>query len=206
MKYKTVQELVESSLTIKKSKFIGMLFPLHEEQEAESILASIRKQHPAARHHCFAYCLHANPVLERMSDDGEPSGTAGAPILKTLQGAALQDVMAVVVRYFGGTLLGTGGLVRAYSDAVKLCIEAAQIQEMVFCHQIQMELDYAYYGQIEKKCLPAFYGAPDIAFGEKVQILASLPVEVYDQMLSQFQSLTNRQGLMTIQKSWYVPR
>jgi len=124
---KIVLESAESDLEAKKSYFIGELKNVHSEEEAKEFLALVAAKHREARHHCFAIRIGTpGNVYERFSDDGEPSGTAGKPILALLQGDGLYDVCAVVTRYFGGTLLGTGGLVRAYSDSMKEAIGLAE--------------------------------------------------------------------------------
>ncbi|MEA1959989.1 MAG: YigZ family protein [Bacillota bacterium] len=205
MNYYTVQKKAEANISIKKSKFIALLFPFSVEEDFECLMETVRKEWPKARHYCFAYRLHGNPVSERMSDDGEPSGTAGMPMLEILKGANLENVLAVVVRYFGGTLLGTGGLVRAYSDAVREALQIATIQNMVYCKQALLEIDYSYYGQIEKKCLPAVLDKPEIEFGEKIRILVNIPEADYEGILAQYQTLTNRQGTIQETGALYVP-
>lgn len=205
MNYSTIKGIAETSLTIKNSRFITILQTMHGEEDFDGLMAVIRKEWPKARHYCFAYRLHGNPCSERMSDDGEPSGTAGAPMLEILKGADVQDVLAVVVRYFGGTLLGTGGLLRAYSDSMRTALNEAVIQEMVLCNQVIMELDYSYYGQIEKKCLPAALGTPEIEFGEKIHISATVPVQDYDSFSARFEDFTNRQGSIESIGKVYAP-
>ena len=115
--YHTVYTEGTGEIVEKKSRFIAEVFPVSNEEEAFAHLEEIRKKHWDARHHCWAYVIGRNPAAERMSDDGEPAGTAGKPILEVLRGKKLTDVFVVVTRYFGGTLLGTGGLVRAYTSA-----------------------------------------------------------------------------------------
>ena len=112
--YSTVYTAGTGEIVEKKSRFIAQIFPVSSEEEAFSYLEAVKKEYWDARHHCWAYIIERNPGSERMSDDGEPAGTAGKPILEVLRGKGLTDVFAVVTRYFGGTLLGTGGLVRAY--------------------------------------------------------------------------------------------
>ena len=115
---------VETEIEIKKSRFIGMLFPVENEQQAQETLALVRKQHPSATHHCTAMIVGN---IQRSNDDGEPSGTAGLPMLECLRHEDLDNVLAIVVRYFGGTLLGTGGLVRAYQQSVTSAIKLAEL-------------------------------------------------------------------------------
>lgn len=131
-------ELVE-----KKSKFIAKIVKVTSEEDAMNVLKSIKKEHRDARHNVFAYRI-ANGS-ERFSDDGEPSGTAGVPILDILRGEKLQNVLVVVTRYFGGILLGTGGLVKAYSGATKEAIAQAEKVEMKLCNEYSVEIDYNYH-------------------------------------------------------------
>ena len=131
-------ELVE-----KKSKFIAKIVKVTSEEDAMNVLKSIKKEHRDARHNVFAYRI-ANGS-ERFSDDGEPSGTAGVPILDILRGEKLQNVLVVVTRYFGGILLGTGGLVTAYSGATKEAIAQAEKVEMKLCNEYSVEIDYNYH-------------------------------------------------------------
>ena len=127
----------------KKSKFIAKIVKVTSEEEAMDVLKSIKKEHRDARHNVFAYRI-ANSS-ERFSDDGEPSGTAGVPILDILRGEKLQNVLVVVTRYFGGILLGTGGLVKAYSGATKDAIAKAEKVEMKLCNEYSVEIDYNYH-------------------------------------------------------------
>ena len=115
--YHTVYTEGTGEIVEKISRFIAEVFPVSNEEEAFAHVEEIRKKHWDARHHCWAYVIGRNPAAERMSDDGEPAGTAGKPILEVLRGKKLTDVFVVVTRYVGGTLLGTGGLVRAYTSA-----------------------------------------------------------------------------------------
>ena len=127
----------------KKSKFIAKIVKVTSEEDAMNVLKSIKKEHRDARHNVFAYRI-ANGS-ERFSDDGEPSGTAGVPILDILRGEKLQNVLVVVTRYFGGILLGTGGLVKAYSGATKDAIAQAEKVEMKLCNEYSVEIDYNYH-------------------------------------------------------------
>ena len=128
----TIKKSAETEITEKKSKFIGEVFYIETVQEAEEKLREINKKYHDAKHHCYAYrVIDENRIIERASDDGEPAGTAGAPILHLLNKLELTNVLLVVTRYFGGILLGTGGLIRAYTQASQLAIENAQMVEVV---------------------------------------------------------------------------
>ena len=130
IKLKTINENITEQIIEKKSKFICDLIYVSSEKEVEENLQKIRKKYYEAKHHCFAYRLqNKNGIIEKSSDDGEPSGTAGAPMLNLLTKNELVNCLAIVTRYFGGILLGTGGLVRAYSEVTKNAIESANIVE-----------------------------------------------------------------------------
>ena len=173
--YQTVLKAGESEIVVSKSRFLGYCLPVSSEQEAQQALASIRKQHYDARHCCYALRL-AESGIARSSDDGEPSGTAGAPILSVLTGAQLENVLCAVVRYFGGVLLGTGGLVRAYGKAASEAIHAAQIARMRLCERISVEVTYPGYNALEPMLRAKGYDC-ESEFGEHVRLAFTLPAE-----------------------------
>ena len=133
----------------KRSRFIAGIRPVHSEEEALAFVASARKTYWDARHNCFAYIIGDRGQLKRCSDDGEPQGTAGRPILDVLEGAHLTDAVCVVTRYFGGILLGTGGLVRAYSGAANAGLENCEILTKKAGCRISVEMDYADLGKVQ---------------------------------------------------------
>lgn len=148
MSYKTVlkEESIENE--IKKSKFMGYIYPVSNEEEAIEYIDNIKRIHPSARHHCFAYIVGENKNIQRYSDDGEPSGTAGIPMLEILKKKDLTDICIVVVRYFGGILLGAGGLVRAYAGACNdVCNKATLVEKKEF-RNISITVDYNNYGRV----------------------------------------------------------
>ena len=140
--YKTINAPSEGRYKEKGSKFIAFAFPVSDEQQIKEINIRIKKEHHSARHHCFAWRLGADHHLFRVNDDGEPSGTAGRPILGQIQQSELTDILVVVVRYFGGVLLGTGGLINAYKQATAEAITAAAIVEKIVETTIDINFDY----------------------------------------------------------------
>lgn len=125
--YRIIEGTAEAEIEVKKSRFLAVVANCRSEEEARALIESVKKKHYDARHNCFAFRIgEEKTVFERQSDDGEPQGTAGKPMLEILKGSDLSDVCGVVTRYFGGTLLGTGGLVRAYGDALKAALSAAE--------------------------------------------------------------------------------
>ena len=141
--FKTIKENVEAEIVEKKSKFIANIFYVESKEEAEKIIKEINKKYHDARHNCYAYRItEESGILEKSSDDGEPSGTAGAPMLNILAKNNLSNILVIVTRYFGGILLGTGGLVRAYSSACTSAIEKSEVYEMDFYELYEIELSY----------------------------------------------------------------
>lgn len=144
MEYNILKEFATTTLIVSKSRFICELHPIKNEQEAKEIIQKLRDEHPKARHVCYAYTLLIdNVVIENQSDDGEPSKTAGMPMLEILRHEKLINTIAVVVRYFGGTLLGTGGLIRAYSGVVKDTVDISKIGKAVLMAGFQIEVEYS---------------------------------------------------------------
>ena len=147
MNYNTVGDFSGAEITEKKSRFIGGVYPVCSEADAIEKIKQVRLTHPDANHHCYAYSIKADN-LQRFSDDGEPSGTAGKPILEIITSSGLFDVLIVVTRYFGGTLLGSGGLVRAYSKTAKSALQNGSILQMTLCNIIKAQCDYSFYDKI----------------------------------------------------------
>ncbi len=145
--YFTVKNETNVEYEIKRSRFIGYIKPVKTKQEAESFVASIKQKHFDARHNVFAYKIREGNY-KRYSDDGEPQGTAGVPVLDVIEKNELTDVCIVVTRYFGGILLGGGGLVRAYSHTASLSVEEAKKAEMSLCVCFNLKCDYSFYGKV----------------------------------------------------------
>lgn len=142
MNYKSIQEPFIHEIDIKKSRFICYLYPLMDPQDFPPLLQALKKEHYKANHHCSAYIVGKQKEIQKMSDDGEPSGTAGVPMLEVLKKQDLTYIAAVVVRYFGGIKLGAGGLIRAYSDAVSEALKQANIIQNIDQQIIQITFDY----------------------------------------------------------------
>ncbi len=151
--YLTLERDAQAEIEVKRSRFLATLVRVEDEAAARAVVERLRKQHWDARHHCSAFVLGPPPSpVERSSDDGEPAGTAGAPMLEVLRGwrgEGLSDVVAVVTRWFGGTLLGAGGLVRAYGDAVRAGLEAAGTRRRVLLSEQLLEVGHADAGRVE---------------------------------------------------------
>ena len=145
--YKTPSKPSETEFIVNRSRFIGRCFPVVSEEDALEKLEAIRTQHYDATHNCYAYSLDTG--VRRFSDDGEPGGTAGMPIMDTLIRSGTENALIVVTRYFGGILLGSGGLVRAYSKSASDALNASEVRLMAPCSVIAFTVDYTRYGGIE---------------------------------------------------------
>lgn len=199
MNYRTVTDTGNSLIEVKRSKFIGILQAVSSPDEAEALIRSEKKKYHDAKHHCSAYIIRGvdgAPDIVHSSDDGEPSGTAGAPILEVLSGAELKDVCLVVTRYFGGTLLGTGGLVRAYTDAAKAALEDAAVAEMSLMQQFSVTFDYTYTGSMDHYIETKAITRLDSEYTDKVSYRLAVPLDSFDEVVRNLTDLTR--SCMTI--------
>lgn len=168
--YKTIFKYGEDEIIINKSRFIGYSMPIEKEEDALEFIENIKKQNKDATHNVYAYVVGENSNIQRFNDDGEPSGTAGIPALEVIKKEELKNVAVVVTRYFGGTKLGAGGLIRAYTKACKIGLEAGQIVDMVPHIKIKVSIDYTAYGKLENYLINSEYMVDDTVFDEKVNI------------------------------------
>lgn len=180
--YQTIRRAGESEIVISKSRFLGFCIPVSSEAEAQEALARIRKRHYDARHCCYAFRLQQGGIA-RSSDDGEPSGTAGAPILAVLTGAGVENVLCAVVRHFGGVLLGTGGLVRAYGKAASDALQAAEVVSIRVCERISVAVSYASYQLIEPIIRQKGYPC-EAEFTDQVTLKLTLPAEEAETLIA----------------------
>jgi uncharacterized YigZ family protein len=160
----------EAELEVKRSRFIGCVSRVGTEDEARAAVDRVRRRFWDARHNCSAFVLGPDGAVARSSDDGEPSGTAGAPMLEVLRGRGTSDVVAVVSRYFGGVLLGAGGLVRAYSDAVRAALDDAGTLERRLLHRYHVQVGHADAGRLENDLRSRDVSVLGVDYGERVTL------------------------------------
>ena len=170
--YSTIDSVYEDEMNLKGSRFIGITMPCPDESCIASNLAMVSKKYPNATHYCYAAIFNGSERKERNSDNGEPSGTAGKPIQFVLNSTGMSDIMCIVVRYFGGTLLGTGGLVHAYTETSKLACKDLKALNRTACAVFTFTLDYPYYSAFESKCRDLMAKRPVCDYYEKVDIRA----------------------------------
>jgi uncharacterized YigZ family protein len=169
--YLTIARGGEAEIEVKRSRFLCTLRRVEDERAARAVVDRLRRQHWDARHHCSAFVLGPPPSpVERSSDDGEPAGTAGAPMLDVLRGHGLSDVVAVVTRWFGGTLLGAGGLVRAYGDAVRAGLEVTGTLRRSLLREHVLDLDHADAGRVESELRLRGVAVLDTSYAARVTL------------------------------------
>lgn len=196
--YKSVYAEAMDSFVVEKSEFIGHICPVKTEEEAVAYIDRIRSENRKARHNCYAYVL-TDGNISRYSDDSEPQGTAGPPILDVINKNGLKDVVVVVTRYFGGILLGKGGLTRAYSTGASLAVAAAKVMEMHPAFLTAITCEYSFYDKITHSLQDFNVKITDTDFSDKVKISLAVPVSDYDSLESKLSDLTN--GSVIIDKS-----
>ncbi|MBQ8180763.1 MAG: YigZ family protein [Ruminococcus sp.] len=190
MNFFTISEPAKDSFIEKRSEFIGYIAPVKTNEEAVEFVNSIKAEHRKAKHNVYAYILRENNI-SRYSDDGEPQGTAGVPVLDVLQKRGLTDVCIVVTRYFGGILLGGGGLVRAYSHAASLACDAAHIMDMRLCHRLKITAEYTMYGKIAY-ILPNYKTITvNSDFGQSVSLEILVLSENLQPLINELTEITN---------------
>jgi uncharacterized YigZ family protein len=168
--YYTVKGYGEQEINIQKSRFIAYVDRVTTEEEAQNFIANIKKKHWDATHNCSAYLIGEHDQIQKANDDGEPSGTAGVPMLEVLKKKGLKDTVVVVTRYFGGIKLGAGGLIRAYSKATSEGLKAAGIVERRLMRVMHVKIDYTWLGKVENELRSSIYDIKDIHYLENVEI------------------------------------
>ena len=189
--YKTVMRDGEDEIVEKKSRFIAHVKPVTTEEEALQFIEELKKKYWDARHNCYAFIIGKNAQVVRFSDDGEPSGTAGKPILEVLQNQELRDGVVVVTRYFGGVLLGTGGLVRAYTQSTQVGLNAAQICTMTPMVIITTVIDYTLIGKIKYVLAQNDALVQDEKYGADVTITFGIPSDKKTRLIKELIETTN---------------
>jgi len=186
----TVKKQGYAEIIEKRSKFIANVYPVSSQAEASDIIAKIKKQYYDAKHNVYAYIIEGSSTYSKYTDDGEPQGTAGLPIYDMLQKQQLVNVLVVVTRYFGGILLGTGGLVRAYTEAAKQGLKNAEIKEIIKTKKITFEFTYELKDKILFYLKKEEYEDKEILYGENVRIIINIPEEDEKKFLEKLIEIT----------------
>ena len=188
--FQSIENESIAEIIVKKSKFIATLYEANSKDEAEKILQNVRKKYFDAKHHCYAYIIEK---IEKCSDDGEPSGTAGAPLLALLKSANLTNVIIIVTRYFGGILLGTGGLVRAYTESAKNAIKKKKIVYKDYGIQFEIEISYNNLKEIQFICKNLDISIIKIEYQENVKLILESTFEAKKELEKSNKILSQRE-------------
>mgnify|MGYP001201798797 CR=1 FL=1 len=189
--YKTLLQYAEAEEVINKSKFIGYAMPINSEQEAVEFVEKIKKKHWNATHNVPVYLFGEKNEVQRYSDDGEPSGTAGIPILEMLKKEEIKNVVIVVTRYYGGVKLGTGGLVRAYTSAAKLAINEAKVVERVVNDLFLVRIDYTLHGKVQNELMNGDYIIKETTYDDKVNIFVYCRPDLSNKLVSRITDVSS---------------
>lgn len=201
--YRTIQKNGLHEIEIKKSRFICHLKRVETEEEAQAFIEEIKKEHWKATHNCSAYTIGMNNEIQRAHDDGEPSGTAGVPMLEIFLKRELKNVVAVVTRYFGGTKLGAGGLIRAYGGAVNDAIDYIGVVERQLQRLIDITVTYSQSGKVENALREANYTIQDIIYAENITYQCIIPLESEEKFIEDITNWTSAQADIHIgQQAW----
>ena len=196
--YLTVGRAATGEVEDRGSRFLCTLSRVAAEDEARALVAELRREHWDARHHCSAFVIGPGAAVQRSSDDGEPAGTAGAPMLEVLRGAGVSDVAAVVTRWFGGTLLGAGGLVRAYGDAVRAALAHAGTLRRSLLTELALDLDHADAGRVEGELRARGVSVLDVAYDARVRLLLAAAPDDVDRVSELVAAATSGAGLPVV--------
>jgi len=202
--YLTVKGKAIHEIIIDKSRFIAHISRTETEEEAQQFIASIKKLHKDASHNCSAYLIGERDQIQKALDDGEPSGTAGVPILEVIRKKGLKDTTVVVTRYFGGIKLGAGGLIRAYSRSASEGITTAGIVERTLTKVLNVQIEYHWLGKLENELRASTYPIKDIQYLEQVSILTFVKEDLVDEFSNWITELTNGQAVIAEMGTQYL--
>lgn len=202
--YKTVSQWGSAEIVIKKSRFIGKAKPVESEEEAIAFIEAVKKEHWNATHNCSAYMVGERDQIQKASDDGEPSGTAGKPILEVIRQQGLKNVVVVVTRYFGGILLGAGGLIRAYTDGAVAGIAAAGPVTKMLHQDIFVSIDYTWLGKVENELRNRGTLLGETQFTDKVTLMCRPLSEESDPFILWMTDLTQGQAEIRKGEASYI--
>jgi uncharacterized YigZ family protein len=203
-RYYTVKGYGEHEIVIQKSRFIAYVNRVQTEEEAQTFIQEIKKKHWDATHNCSAYMIGENNQIQKANDDGEPSGTAGVPMLEVLKKKDLKDTVVVVTRYFGGIKLGAGGLIRAYGKATSEGIKATGVVERKLMRVMHTKIDYTWLGKVENELRSSIYQIKDIHYLDQVEIETYVEENQTASFTDWMTELTNGQAVITEGETVYL--
>lgn len=201
--YRSIHKFGRDEVIINKSRFIGSAAPVNSEEEALEFIEKIKKEYKDASHNVYAYTIGENGNLQRFTDDGEPSGTAGMPMLNVINQENLRNVAVVVTRYFGGVMLGAGGLVRAYTKGAKIGIDSGLIVEKTLFYEVSVKIDYTLLGKVGNELSKNDFIVKDKIYEENVILIVLCKEEDTDKLTSLINEVTSGKSDFNFGQSSY---
>ncbi len=202
--YKTVLRQAVGEIEEKKSRFIASVKPVVNEDEAVEFINQIKSKYWDASHNVYSYYICGNNIIQRFSDDGEPSGTAGMPVLEVIKRMGVQDIVVVITRYFGGTLLGAAGLIRAYSKCASVGIENAFIVRRLLCTEVNIIVEYTLFGKLQSMLNANGYVVKDVIYGQDVEITVYIPYDDVEDFINTIVEATNARAIIETGDNLYI--
>ncbi len=202
--YKTILNSAEAEFEEKKSRFIANVRPVTCEEEALEFIETMRSKYWNATHNVYAYSINNETLVQRYSDDGEPSGTAGMPTLEVIKRMGLQDAVVVVTRYFGGTLLGASGLIRAYSKSASLGLEAAEIVTRKLCYNLNIIIEYTIFGRLQNMLISNSNIIKEIRYEQDVELCVLIEVGNEEKLMKEIVEVSNGRAIQDLGEKTYI--
>ena len=202
--YRTILHSATAEFEEKKSRFIANVKPVSNENEAVEFINSLKSKYWNATHNVYAYSINNDTLIQRYSDDGEPSGTAGMPTLEVIKRMGIQDVAVVVTRYFGGMLLGASGLIRAYSKSATLGLETAEEVRRKLCFNINIVVEYTLFGKLQNMLMTNNIIIKNIQYGQDVELCVLIEVGNEEDLISKITENTNDRALIDLGEKTYI--
>lgn len=202
--YKTVMRQAVAEIEEKKSRFIASVKPVSTEEEAVEFINGLKSRYWDATHNVYAYYICGNNIIQRYSDDGEPTGTAGLPVLEVIKRTGLQDLAIVVTRYFGGTLLGAAGLIRAYGKSAAAGIEAAGRITREMCLEISVIAEYTLFGKLQSAIISDGFIINEVIYTDEVEIKVYVPVDLESKFTDRINDVTNAKAIIAVGGKIYI--
>ncbi len=201
--YKSIHKYGRDEIIINKSRFIGTATPVENEEQAVEFIEKIKKEFKDASHNCYAYVIGENKGIQRYSDDGEPSGTAGMPILNVINQENIVNAAVVVTRYFGGVLLGAGGLVRAYTKGCKIGLEGGIIVDKNLYYDVSFDLDYTLLGKMDNELLLSSFIVKDKIYSDRVDFKLIVKEDETEKLRALVNEITSGKSVISIGQAAY---
>lgn len=202
--YKTVLNSAVCEIEEKRSRFIASVKPVSNEDEALSFINMLKTKYWDATHNVYTYSIGGNSIIQRFTDAGEPSGTAGLPMLEVIKRMEVQNLVVVVTRYFGGTLLGSAGLIRAYSKSAANGIEAAGIVIKKLCREVSVIIEYTLFGRVQSLLISQGYTIKDIVYEQDVELIVFVFVDEIDKFVEILVEATNARAVIEPGEDTYI--